>query len=194
MAYTGEQRDSNLQEPEFMSNVKIVDSGIIEGFGKWTLDEDGLLTIEGTGKMPDWDCDQCDYVRGVAWHRVREKIKSVRIADTVISIGDRAFYFCKNLESIIIPNSVTRIGDLAFGVCESLKSIIIPNSVTRIGKYAFCYCKSLKSIIIPNSVTDIENYAFSHCGSLKYVKMPEKLNCLFFKSMYGISKKYVEFY
>ena len=83
MAYTGEQRDSNLQEPEFMSNVKIVDSGIIEGFGKWTLDEDGLLTIEGTGKMPDWDCDQCDYVRGVAWHRVREKIKSVRIADTV---------------------------------------------------------------------------------------------------------------
>ena len=126
MAYTGEQRDSNLQEPEFMSNVKIVDSGIIEEFGKWTLDEDGLLTIEGTGKMPDWDCDQCDYVRGVAWHRVREKIKSVRIADTVISIVAFAFYECDRLESINIPNSVTHIGENAFIFCDSLKYVKMP--------------------------------------------------------------------
>ena len=115
MPYIKKQPNPNFQEPVFIPKTKIVDSGLIAGFGKWTLDEDGFLTIEGTGKMPDWEYVQC--ADGVAWHRVEGKIKSVRIADTVISIGDRAFYFCKNLESIIIPNSVTRIGDLAFGVC-----------------------------------------------------------------------------
>ena len=32
----------------------IVHQGTIEGFGTWALDENGLLTIDGKGDMPDW--------------------------------------------------------------------------------------------------------------------------------------------
>ena len=45
-----------------------------------------------------------------------------------------------------IPNSVTSIGEYAFSWCRSLTSVTIPNSVTTIGDYAFEECQSLKSI------------------------------------------------
>lgn len=64
------------------------------------------------------------------------------IPDSVTSIGDSAFAWCKALTSIEIPNSVTSIGDWAFGGCSSLEEINL-NSVTSIGDRAFLGCKSL---------------------------------------------------
>jgi hypothetical protein len=42
-----------------------------------------------------------------------------------------------------IPNTVTSIGDYAFFYCRSLTSVTIPNGVTNIGDYAFYFCSSL---------------------------------------------------
>jgi precorrin-6B methylase 2 len=67
----------------------------------------------------------------------------------------------------IIPNSVTSIGERAFYYCRSLTSITIPNSVTSIGESAFYYCSSLSSVTIPNSVTKIEELAFRNCRKLR---------------------------
>ena len=39
---------------------------------------------------------------------------NVVIPEGVASIGDKAFYYCKNLTNITIPDSVTRIGKEAF--------------------------------------------------------------------------------
>ena len=48
----------------------------------------------------------------------------------------------------VLPDSVTSIGENAFYWCKSLTSITIPDSVTSIGRYAFYGCTSLTSIII----------------------------------------------
>ena len=72
--------------------------------------------------------------------------------------------------SLTIPNSVTSIGNNAFLYCRGLTSITIPNSVTSIGNDAFYYCRGLTSITIPNSVTSIGNNAFSYCRGLTSVK------------------------
>ena len=72
--------------------------------------------------------------------------------------------------SLTIPNSVTSIGNNAFLYCRGLTSITIPNSVTSIGNDAFYYCRGLTSITIPNSVTSIGNNAFSYCRDLTSVK------------------------
>lgn len=41
----------------------------------------------------------------------------------LISIGDRAFAFCKTLQCIVLPESVCKIGEFAFYECENLYKI-----------------------------------------------------------------------
>ena len=75
--------------------------------------------------------------------------------DTVTAIGkgyvnDRytGFYFNDTINSVKIPNSVTSIGELAFSNCRSLTSIEIPSGVTSIGQLAFYCCYSMTSITV----------------------------------------------
>ena len=91
----------------------------------------------------------------------------IYIPDSVISIGDSAFYECKSLKSINIPNSVTSIGERAFSWCRSLKYINIPDSVTCIGDSAFFECKSLESIYIPKGTKE----RFSEILGRKYTEL-----------------------
>ncbi|MBQ0130220.1 MAG: leucine-rich repeat domain-containing protein [bacterium] len=66
--------------------------------------------------------------------------------------------------SLTIPNSVISIGEYAFYYCYSFTgSLTIPNSVTSIGEYAFYSCYGLAgSLTIPNSVTSIDRNAFGN--------------------------------
>jgi Flp pilus assembly protein protease CpaA len=92
----------------------------------------------------------------------------VEIPDGVTEI-EGVFAYCKGLQSVKIPNSVTTIGEYAFTSCSDLQSIEIPNSVTVVGLSAFAGCKSLKSLDIPNSVIEVRSSAFLGCSELKSV-------------------------
>ncbi len=162
----------------------------------WTLDDEGTLTITGTGPMDNWTNSN-----EVPWYNDRASIKTVTIEDNVTSIGDKAFYKCTQLTSITIPASVTSIGQQAFSSCELLDNVIIPanvtsidtavfnlcsgltnitipEGVTTIGLQAFGYCTSLVSIDIPESVTSIGNYAFLSCINLENINIPNAVTSL----------------
>ncbi len=130
----------------------------------WTLDDNGTLTISGTGATWDYGYE------GAPWYSNRKGIKIIDIKNGVTTIGDYAFYNCSSLISITIPNSVIRIGDRAFYNCASLQSIAIPNSVTSIGNGAFYGC-DITSINIPNSVITIGYNAFFRCNSLTRINV-----------------------
>ncbi|MBP3467137.1 MAG: leucine-rich repeat domain-containing protein, partial [Paludibacteraceae bacterium] len=106
----------------------------------WTLDNEGLLTISGEGKMENYGFFDSPFKN--------TNVTKVEISQGVTSIGESAFSGCKALTSIEIPNSVTSIGLGAFLGCEALTSIEIPNSVTSIGSYAFEGCEALTNINI----------------------------------------------
>ena len=93
-------------------------------------------------------------------------ITSVTIGDSVTTIGNDAFSYCSNLESVTIGDSVTTIGNGAFYECQSLASVTIPDGVTTIGDWTFFLCPSLTSVTIPDSVTTIGDYAFIDCSNL----------------------------
>ena len=141
--------------------------------------------------------------------------KNVRIPATydslpVIGIADSAFKY-SNIESVKIPDSITSIGSYAFSTCSSLVSVIIPDTVSKIGDYAFYSCTALESIfvdaenehyksidgdlytfdgkvllkyagakleenvVIPEGVEKIESFAFSGAGNMVTVTIPESV-------------------
>ena len=44
----------------------------------WTLDDDGVLTISGSGAMYDWNSSG-----DVVWYKLRSRIKTINIGDGV---------------------------------------------------------------------------------------------------------------
>ena len=181
----------------FTMNVEaaeIIDRGYCGGEGDgtnltWTLDSDGVLVIEGQGRMKDWTWEDVydnssDFQR-MDWHKyynpevwANNVINSAIVADGVTSIGNYAFSDCESLSSIVMPESVTSIGDFAFYYCTSLSIIDLPESVTSIGDRAFSYCHSLGSIDLPESVTSIGNGVFYYCESLSSIIIPESVTSI----------------
>lgn len=135
-----------------------------------TLTLDGILTINVTGEMPEYN--------NLPWVDESTRIREVIFGEGITSISDSAFYNCSSLTSISIPESVTSIGRYAFSRCSNLTSITIPENVTSISDYAFSDCISLTSITIPESVTNIGDAAFSGCTSLTSITIPESVTSI----------------
>lgn len=160
---------SLLPASAFAANV--VQSGTCGDNMTWTLDDEGVLTITGTGEMTS-----------SPWSDYKDSIKSVVIGDGVTSIYNYAFRGCKGLTDASIPNSIKTIGDYSFSGCTGLTEITIPDGVTKIEERTFSGCSSMTDIIIPNSVTSIDECAFSGCTNLKSVTLPESLVYIYYKA------------
>ena len=101
----------------------------------------------------------------------------VVIPDSIITIGESAFYDCENLENVTLSKNITSIEFGTFGMCYKLENISIGNKVEKIGQQAF-QCCNLKNIIIPNSVNVIDDYAFSMCRELKEISFSNNINTI----------------
>ena len=142
----------------------------------WTLDDSGILTISGTGAMPDYTS-----VNPAPWGTT---VTSVSLYAGITHIGANAFYKCASLVSVTIPDSVTSIGVHAFDGCTSLTSINIPDSVVTLGNASgssgsvFSGCTSLNSVIIGSSVRYIPELGFSGCTSLTSITIPDSVTAI----------------
>ena len=96
--------------------------------------------------------------------------KTTIIPNSVVEIGENAFYDCESLETITIPNSVTKIGKSTFNACSTLSSITLSENLTAISDWAFDDCNSLKEVICyaPQPPT-ISKYTFSDISPTIYV-------------------------
>ena len=159
----------------------------------WELDDEGALTISGTGAM--WDYYDSP------WSGM--DVSSVVIGDSVTSIGKCAFEYCSGLTSVTIGSGVTSIGKNAFSYCYGLTSITIPDSVTSIGYDAFYntgyYNDELNwendvlyignwlikprsnisgSYEIRKETVGIGNSAFEYCGDLTSITIPDSVTSI----------------
>ncbi len=153
-------------------NGAVIDTGKCGDNITYTLYENGLLELSGSGEMYNRASNS------IHWNNRQSQIKKVQFTGNISSIGTYMFSGCRSLTSITIPNSVTSIGDSAFCECSSLENITVPNSVTSIGDSAFYQCHSLKSITIPNSVTSIGAFAFSDCSGLTSITIPDSVTSI----------------
>lgn len=85
----------------------------------WKMNNNGTLTISGTGAMFDYGFHEYRAL----WSRHADSIKNVVIEAGVTSIGKDAFVYCDNITSVTIPASVTSIGEGAFRLCNKLSTV-----------------------------------------------------------------------
>lgn len=97
-------------------------------------------------------------------------LASAVIPETVVSIGDYAFAYRKNLSEIAIPSSVTAIGSYAFANCENLKTIEVSQSVKSIQSGVFKSCVSLTKVTW-RTLVSVPDSAFEGCSALTDVKL-----------------------
>lgn len=169
---------------------------------RWYLDENGVLTISGTGDMYNYS-----YSNHSPWYEVKDQIHTIKIEYGCNYIGDDAFENC-TAKTVFIPDSVTKIGR-SFVNCPAIervntdsieswlhiefssnplyyggslyiqdklmKEIVIPDTVTNIPSHAFEGCLGLTKVIIPESVESIGALAFSYCSDLTEINLPDRL-------------------
>lgn len=159
MDYGGSIAWVELSEGEMMS--LLTDNQIIGGTCgpelNWTLNEDGILLISGTGEMDEIDYDFDSGRTSTPWWDVRDRIQTVFLMNGISDIGDYAFYDCPNLSRVEMANSITKIGYDAFQDCKKLTNITLPKGVSSITPSIIFYgCESLCSIdVVPGN----EKYA-----------------------------------
>ena len=91
---------------------------------------------------------------------------SVSIPYGVLNIESEAFAGCADMVSLRIPETVKSLGDGAFRDCPALTTVVIEKGVTTIGACAFAGNGALRSVTLPDSVLSIEDTAFEDCASL----------------------------
>ena len=176
-------------ESENGGEVTTVDSGYCGADNggenlKWTLDNNGVLTISGSGAMKDYTWDE--NVR-LDWYVRKKDIRSVVLDNRITHIGNYAFDKCTNIESVrytdytgnagvALPKSVTTIGVHAFsdtGVTGTLK---LPEHLTEIDSSAFYHCGKLNGELeLPDTVKEIGGFAFQSCGFTGKLELPASL-------------------
>ena len=125
------------------------------------------------------------------------RLVSVDLPSSLLSIGKEAVSYCDNLSSVYLPNSLKYIGDSAFREDKSLLSVFIPpcqldeeiffnctslssaelgeGSVNTGTRRLFTYCSSLVEVKLPNTLTSISDDTFARCTSLSSIDIPSGL-------------------
>ena len=96
----------------------VVSSGSCGDNLTWELNDEGVLTISGTGKMKNYSSDS-----NQPWASYRDQITSVEFPDGLTTIGNYAFRLAENLTEVTLPDSVVSIGDHAFNRCYALETV-----------------------------------------------------------------------
>ena len=107
-------------------------------------------------------------------------------ASTVVSVADKAFYKCKNLEEVVFNGWMQSIGDSAFEGCSSIVKITFKGAANneavslRIGEGAFRSCTMLTEVLFEanSRVTDLGAQAFKGCVRLTQISFPASLTVI----------------
>ena len=135
---------------------------------QYTVNSDkATCTVTGIGTCRDTELNiPCD-IDGYTVTAIKENafsscsdLVSVRIAETVKTVGYGAFSDCPNLTTAVFPDSVTDISGYVFESCANLTSVTLGKGITVIAEGTF-YGAGLTSMALPIGVKRIDDGAFA---------------------------------
>ena len=175
----------------FVDANSTVASGTAGDTISWTFSGQGVLTVSGTGSIPNqttgaqpWAAYNSEITAIVIGEGITaignnvfrgSSVGSVSFSSTVTSTANQVFCDCTMLTEVnFAPNSKLKtIGYMSFINCSLLEKIVLPDGVaTTIGTQAFQACSKLYSVVLGNQTTAIGRNAFSNCTALKSIVIP----------------------
>lgn len=147
----------------------------------WRMSSAGVLYIEGTGDMYDYDMNNLP-----PWYSRRDEITTIDIGINITHIGDYAFYGCSNV-TIIRNMRVKSIGTYAMSCCSKLKNVIVPEGVTVLDRYTFQGCTGLKTVVLPSTLEVIDQRAFMDCSGMIGIEIPASVTKINYEAFFGCS-------
>ena len=145
------KREIHVRIPTVIAGYRVVAIGE-EAFSALTYDEmegNGSVTLPAT----------VTEVRDRAFHN--SETTEIVIEGELTSVGEGAFYNCKNLKKIRLGEGLISVGAEAFRGCEGLESIVLPSTLK-----VFEGCLSLRSVVLWNGIETVGDSAFSDCEGL----------------------------
>ncbi len=152
-----------------VSAATIVQMGTAGDDIAWVLWDDGKLTLQGDGKIPNYGYTKPTYITVAKEHNIA--ITEVEILNGVTYIGNDAFRDLDQLTKISMADSVTSTGTNIFRNCSALTDVTLSSNLTELDNYFFGECTSLEKLTIPVSVKTINHNAFYGCAALKNVSV-----------------------
>ena len=131
----------------------------------------------------------CEEIYSEAFWKINT-LTSVKLPESLLSIGNEAFYQCYNLESMVIPSNVNKLGKGIFKGCDNLKSISLPTNIDEIPDSMFSNCVILDNVVIPEGVKVIGNSAFGACLKLSNLTLPSTLKHIKSGAFFSCNKLY----
>ncbi len=126
--------------------------------------ETGVLTLTGTGVLPDIFADGTHYYACDLYGN--RQITQLSLPAGMTGIGEGFFHDLNSLTSVTIPDGVAIIKKGAFYACYSLESVTIPSNSVIIEDYAFELCYNLKTIYnyatVPQAITEKVFYDYQY--------------------------------
>ena len=144
--------------------------GELTGSINWAL-ADGVLTVSGTGDMPDFEWIENDYVDGnilltdAPWLSYRMDIRKVVIGEGITRLGAHSFAGYENITEITLPEGLESIGAFAME-CANMTELNLPSTLTTIEDNGLKDLWNVETLHIPASVTYIGANALSYMQSL----------------------------
>lgn len=142
---------------------------------RWTLDSEGILTISGSGPMPDLRSGTSKSSKA-AWSKYTyaQSINGIVIEEGITYIGECAFSGLEKATRLSLPSTLTKIGNDAFYEVNGITKIELSDlrswcSLENISAIArtkpldlYLNGRLVQDLVIPYGVTNLQDNAFSH--------------------------------
>ncbi|MBQ2663607.1 MAG: leucine-rich repeat protein [Clostridia bacterium] len=174
-----------------VANAEIVEQGSCGDNVTYTLDDQGTLTISGTGETQRYS---------IYGYTVRSPffgntdIKSVFIEDGITKLNSNLFYNCTSIANVHLPDSLTLIEGDVFYNCESLKNITIPKNVVSISSLAFTGCSNLEKVVMEceKCSTGSLGCPFKYAKEVKFTDTVKEIGSTIFKNSENLTKVIID--
>lgn len=151
----------------------------------WSLARSGVLTISGSGELPELANDGTS----VPWKKHSDIIIEVVIKRGVTGVGSGAFTGCTALKKVSISDTVKKLDLNTFSGCTALEAFAVEDGnetyasadgvLFNAGKTRLISCPVGKTgaYTVPETVTEIEKSAFAASG-VESVSMSDAVNAV----------------